>query len=199
MKADLKIIDMKISDIKEADYNPRVALKPGDAEWEALKQSIEKYDMVEPVLVNKRNNVCVSGHQRLHVLRSMGRETVPAVLVDLTPEEEKTFNMAINKIKGFWDYDKLKDLIKELDAQGEDLTVTGFDSIELQALMTDYNNIDDLVTDDFSDVGKGAESDTFNMTFTFPGEKEETVKGFISEYGEDYLSNLIIAMSEEAE
>lgn len=41
------------ADLLPADYNPRKDLKPGDAEYEKLKRSIEQFGYVEPVIWNK--------------------------------------------------------------------------------------------------------------------------------------------------
>ena len=39
--------EMDIGKLKPARYNPRKNLQPGDAEYEALKKSIERWDLVE--------------------------------------------------------------------------------------------------------------------------------------------------------
>lgn len=38
--------EMDIGKLKPARYNPRKNLQPGDAEYEALKKSIERWDLV---------------------------------------------------------------------------------------------------------------------------------------------------------
>ena len=43
----------KTAELLPADYNPRKDLKPGDAEYEKLKRSIEQFGYVEPVIWNK--------------------------------------------------------------------------------------------------------------------------------------------------
>ena len=54
-----------ISRIKEAAYNPRLDLKPGDPEYEKIKRSIEEFDLVEPLVWNETTGNLVGGHQRL--------------------------------------------------------------------------------------------------------------------------------------
>ena len=97
--------EIKVTELNAAQYNPRIALEPGMPEWEKLKTSIEQFGNVEPVVWNRRTGNVVGGHQRLAVLKSMGYESVPCSVVDLDEKEEKLLNIALNKIKGQWDYD----------------------------------------------------------------------------------------------
>lgn len=60
---------IELGKLKEAAYNPRVALKPGDAEFEKLKRSIETFGDVEPIVWNERTGNIVGGHQKLAVQR----------------------------------------------------------------------------------------------------------------------------------
>ena len=70
------------ADLLPADYNPRKDLKPGDAEYEKLKRSIEQFGYVEPVIWNKTTGRVVGGHQRLKVLVDMGLTEVDCVSED---------------------------------------------------------------------------------------------------------------------
>ena len=81
-----------------ADYNPRKDLKPGDAEYEKLKRSIEQFGYVEPVIWNKTTGRVVGGHQRLKVLIDMGMTEVDCVVVELTEEKEKRLSEIIDEI-----------------------------------------------------------------------------------------------------
>ena len=96
----MKLQTIEIDKINPAKYNPRKDLKPGDAEYEKLKKSITEFDMVEPLILNKRGNVLIGGHQRLKVLKEMGRKEVEVSVVDLPPAKEKALNLALNKISG---------------------------------------------------------------------------------------------------
>ena len=129
------VIEKKhIDTLKPADYNPRKDLKPGDAEYEKLKRSIETYGYVEPIIWNKRTGVVVGGHQRLKVMKDLGYTEVDCVIVDLDEQKEKALNIALNKISGAWDDTLLANLLKDLDRSGYDVTLTGFDLAEAQEL-----------------------------------------------------------------
>ncbi|MDE7219264.1 MAG: ParB N-terminal domain-containing protein [Oscillospiraceae bacterium] len=133
-----------------ADYNPRKDLKPGDAEYEKLKRSIEQFGYVEPVIWNKTTGFVVGGHQRLKVLLDMGITEVECVVVEMDAEKEKALNIALNKISGEWDKDKLALLIADLQGADFDVSLTGFEPAEIDSLFKDARQ--SKVKDDDFDV-----------------------------------------------
>lgn len=146
------IIEKKnTADLLPADYNPRKDLKPGDAEYEKLKRSIEQFGYVEPVIWNQTTGRVVGGHQRLKVLMDMGMTEVDCVVVAMDEEKEKALNIALNKISGDWDKDKLALLIADLQGTEFDVSLTGFEPAEIDALFKD--TLKDGVKDDDFDVG----------------------------------------------
>lgn len=129
---------MKLSDLKPADYNPRVNLEPGMDEYEKLKQSILEFGFIDPPIFNKRTGNLVGGHQRVAVAKDSGLcEEIEVSIVDLPLEKEKSLNVALNKISGRWDDDKLALLLKELDADILDLS--GFGEDEIQDVIEQYD------------------------------------------------------------
>jgi len=133
-----------------ADYNPRKDLKPGDPEYEKLKRSLEEFGYVEPVIWNKTTSHVVGGHQRLKVLLNMGVTKVDCVVVEMDAEKEKALNVALNKISGEWDKDKLALLIADLQGADFDVSLTGFDPGEIDDLFKD--SLKDGIHDDDFDV-----------------------------------------------
>lgn len=134
----LMIIEkIAIEKIKEAAYNPRVDLKPGDTEFEKLKKSIAEFDIVEPLIWNRQTGNLVGGHQRLKILKDRGDSEVLVSIVELDETKEKALNLALNKISGDWDMPKLKDLLVEVDECDFDIEITGFDEKEIESLMSD--------------------------------------------------------------
>lgn len=101
----LEIHMRKISELIPADYNPRSITSKEKRE---IKESIEKYGMVDPIIVNQhpeRKDIIVGGHQRLKVLKSMKQKEAPCVYVYLENiQDEKELNIRLNKNKGHWDY-----------------------------------------------------------------------------------------------
>ncbi len=138
------------ADLIPADYNPRKDLKPGDTEYEKLKRSIEQFGYVEPVIWNKTTGFVVGGHQRLKVLLDMGITEVECVVVEMDAEKEKALNIALNKISGEWDKDKLALLIADLQGADFDVSLTGFEPAEIDSLFKDAQQ--SKVKDDDFDV-----------------------------------------------
>lgn len=130
---------INVKSINPALYNPRKDLKPGDPEYEKLRKSITEFDMVEPLVWNKRTGNLVGGHQRLKILQEIGASEVDVSVVDLDSSKEKALNLALNKIQGDWDLPKLKDLLEELDTGEFDIEITGFDDKEIEDLMTQFH------------------------------------------------------------
>lgn len=139
-----------VEELIPAEYNPRKDLKPGDTEYEKLKRSLEQFGYVEPVIWNSTTGRVVGGHQRLKVLMDMGVTEVDCVVIQMDEEKEKALNIALNKINGEWDNDKLALLIADLQGADFDVSLTGFDPSE----------IDDLFKDDLKD---GVKEDDFDV------------------------------------
>jgi DNA modification methylase len=126
---------MLIASLIPADYNPRKALKPGDKEYEKLRRSLEEFGCVDPLIWNERTGHLVGGHQRLSVLKDLGWTETQVSIVDLPEEKEKALNIALNKISGDWDMDRLRDLLIELESADIDVTLTGFDTEEISDIL----------------------------------------------------------------
>lgn len=152
------------ADLLPADYNPRKDLKPGDLEYEKLKRSIEQFGYVEPVIWNKTTGRVVGGHQRLKVLIDMGITEIDCVVVEMDEAKEKALNIALNKISGDWDKDKLALLIADLQGEDFDVSLTGFDPAEIDDLFKD--TLQDGIKDDDFDV----EEELQKPTVTQPGD-----------------------------
>lgn len=147
---------MNIDQLKYADYNPRKALKEGDPEYEKIKRSIQEFGYVDPIIVNTDDTI-IGGHQRATVLKALGYETVDVVVVEIDKTKEKALNIALNKISGEWQMDKLKDLLQELEGQIE-IGITGFDDEEIKELLARMDTSE--ATDDDFDVDEALENIT---------------------------------------
>lgn len=153
---------MRLEDITPAGYNPRKLLKPGDTEYEALSNSIDRFGLVEPLVFNTRTKTLVGGHQRLNVLLAHGEEEAEVVLIDVDADKEKLLNIALNKIEGDWDFGKLEALFKEID--DEDIKFTGFSQEELNNMFGEAMSGSNYTYEDDSDDEEEAAA---------PKEKEE--------------------------
>lgn len=128
----MKIQQVELSKLNPAKYNPRDISKD---QLSALAASLSRYGFVEPVVVNQRNMVIVGGHQRVKAWQGLGESSVPVVFVDLDDAEERALNLALNKISGDWNEEKLSEVIRELKGfDFDDFTSTGFSLDEINGL-----------------------------------------------------------------
>ena len=121
------------SGLKFADYNPR-SITP--TQYEALRYSMQSFGMVQPAVVNRRNNVVVGGHQRLRVAMELGINPVPVFYVDLDDRSERALNVAMNRVGGEFDDRLLTKLLADLGSEGWDLSNLGFEDDELDRLLS---------------------------------------------------------------
>lgn len=147
MDINMQLID--IAKLNPAKYNPRVDLKPGDEEYEKLKRSIKEFGYVEPIVWNCRTGNVVGGHQRLKILQGEGYKKVNVSVVDLSDSQEKALNIALNKISGDWDEEKLSQIFKELQEDiNIDVELTGFEIEEINDIVANFDT-SETQEDDF--------------------------------------------------
>jgi len=155
----MKIVKMQLSDLNPAAYNPRKSLRPGDPAYEKLKASILSFGNVEPIVWNRATGNVVGGHQRLRVLLDLGVKESEVSVVDLAETDEKRLNIALNKITGEWDDEKLTVLLSEIISTGADTYPTGFDEQELSTMFADLSKA--TAHDDGFDLSAALERASF--------------------------------------
>lgn len=139
----MKILYFPINRLKESPYNPR---RMSDEDKDSLRCSLKEFGLTTPLLVNKSYYV-IGGNQRLKVLKELGTTIVPVVVIDLPARKEKALCVALNKISGDWDDEKLADILSQIDKQL--MPSTGFSKSELERLQEHY---------DYSDLSSEVES-----------------------------------------
>jgi len=137
----MQIEKRSVDSLNPAAYNPRKNLKPGDKEYEKIKNSIQYFGYVDPLIVNKDGTI-IGGHQRYKVLKELGYSEIDCVVVELGKEDEKALNIALNKICGDWDIEQLGTLLSELRGAGL-ADITGFDAAEVDALIGNEPVVED--------------------------------------------------------
>lgn len=128
----LVIEDVPIDDLAPDPKNPR---RMTEAQARKLMDSLETFGAVEPAVFNRTTGEVVGGHMRVEAARVLGWSTFPAVFVDLTREQQRQLNLALNRISGEWNEDLLAEVLWELKEAGADLSLTGFEEGELEKLL----------------------------------------------------------------
>ena len=112
--------------------NPR----KNDHAVDKVAAAIKEYGFRVPI-VAKSDGLVVDGHLRLKAAKKLGLTEVPVILADdMTDAQIKAFRLSVNRVaqEAQWDNDLLKIELQDLDANGFDLSLTGFEVGELTAL-----------------------------------------------------------------
>lgn len=122
----MNVVYVPVGSLNPSTYNPR---KWNEAQTNALKESITKFGLVDPILCNsapERMNIVIGGHFRLAVAKELGFTEMPVVYVSIPDiEKEKELNVRLNKNLGEFDFELLKDFGEEF------LGSVGFSTEEL--------------------------------------------------------------------
>ena len=164
----MELEKIKITEIHPAEYNPRNITVD---EKTKLKNSIDNFGIVEPILINLHNNRIIGGHQRFDLLLDQYildndfyaelnllklNDSYGWVFPDndknLDSEEmEKALNLVLNntKVMGSFDEDKLVNIFNELTESGFNTSLTGFNNNDI----TGFKGLNETTTieeDDFN-------------------------------------------------
>ena len=141
----MKIEKIKLTDIVPADYNPR-QISP--EEKTKLKNSIDNFGIVEPILINLSNNRIIGGHQRFDVIFDehlldndlYATEDQLTAIAETKADMEKALNLVLNRVSGDWNEEKLQQVFNDLQESGfNQMGLTGFDNSEITGF-TGLNN-----------------------------------------------------------
>ena len=136
----MKLETLKLSDLRPADYNPRVIT---EEEFSGLKESLVTFGQQENLIVNK-DMTLISGHQRYEAMKALGWVDAVFNLVDLDKHQEKKLNVLMNSqaISGKYDDLMLAEILDELKLD-DDYVPLRLDKLEPLDLVSDGND-DDL-------------------------------------------------------
>ena len=109
----MDIVEIAVKDLRPYEKN---AKKHDQTQIDNVAKSIEKYGFVQPIVVDKNNEVII-GHCRLEASKKLKLKKVPCVLADtLTEEQVKELRLLDNKLnESEWDFDLLGEELLDLD------------------------------------------------------------------------------------
>jgi len=129
----LTVEQVPIDLLRPDPANPR---RIGEDELDSLERSLRQFGFVQPVLARKEDGTVIGGHQRLVAARRLGLATVPVTYLDLSIEQARLLNLALNRISGSWDDALLARLLADLEASPDvDLSLSGFGEDEIKDLL----------------------------------------------------------------
>ena len=193
---------IKITDIIPAEYNPRVM---SEDEKTKLKNSINEFGLVDPIIINLKNNTIIGGHQRFDVLLDqyihdndfyadlklirLGDIGWVFPEEDLTlddPAKEKALNLVLNRVSGEWDLDKLGEVFSDLRELDFDIDLTGFSEYDEEVHFT---NLMDKVEFDDNRLKSSSNSLSSNRNNTDEDIIEDDVDGEVTEPDNDTIDD----------
>jgi len=154
--AEIEIKRIMLADVRPHPRNPRIHPKPGSSQWNILKASLI-HDYFDPLVLNIRNNMWVSGHLRAKILLAEGYEYADVVIKDYDEQTHYARMIAANKMIGEYALPELKDLLETLDTGAFDMDLTGFGEVEIEDLMTRF-----YVPEDNKAIDEAIMADTKN-------------------------------------
>jgi len=129
----LTVEQVAIDQLRPDLTNPR---RISDEELDALERSLREWGFVQPVLARREEGTVIGGHQRLLAARRLGLTMVPVSYLDVSVEQARLLNLALNKISGSWDDALLARLLADLQATPDlDLSLSGFGEDEIKDLL----------------------------------------------------------------
>jgi len=159
--SEMKWQTLPLGQLRPAAYNPRKALKPSDKEYQKIKNSIQEFGYVEPIIANFDMTV-IGGHQRLTILKDLGYTEAQCVVLHIEDEAKvKALNIALNKISGEWNEQLLADLLVDLQDAQFNLDLTGFEAPEIDQLFSKLHNKD--IEEDNFDVEEELKNPAFSQ------------------------------------
>ncbi len=161
-----KTIEILRSQIKFADYNPRVIDDEGKKQ---LKRSLKNFGVAGGIVINGSNgNTVVSGHQKIKILDEWAGYPandyrLKVEVASYSQKKEKEANIAFNNpnVGGKWDFDALARIVPDIDWKDAGLTDADLNMIGVDYLLQteEENSIADALSDMMSPVTEQKEAD----------------------------------------
>jgi hypothetical protein len=126
--------------------NPHNARVHSKRQIRQLAKSMDAVGFIGVIIIDE-HNVILAGHARYAAGKLRGMRLLPTLrMVGLTESQKRAFALADNKLNewGGWDCDilvaELGDLAKSLPELNWDLSITGFEPAEIDALFADQDS-----------------------------------------------------------
>jgi ParB-like chromosome segregation protein Spo0J len=152
----MKVELMNIEKLVPYARNPRITAHAVDK----VAASIKEYGFRQPIVVDSEM-VIVVGHVRYQAAQKLGIKKVPVHVAEgLTKEQIKAYRIADNRTgeEAQWDKELLQLEINELDLEGYDKSLLGFNEEELNNLRNLLGDLADGI--DGKEEGELEEADT---------------------------------------
>lgn len=152
--AALKIAYKEPAGLKPRTRNPRTH---SAKQVRQIAASIEQFGFMSPVLVDSKDGI-IAGHGRVAAAKLLGMSDIPTVRADhLTPTQIRAYVIADNKLaeNAGWDRNLLALELQELSVElNFDVTVTGFETAEVDLLIGDLGQTEPEEADNVPEIDR---------------------------------------------
>jgi DNA modification methylase len=140
--------------LKPRERNPRAHTAK---QIKQIAASIKEFGFISPILTDGADRI-IAGHARVEAAKLIGMSDVPTVRVDhLTPAQIRAFVIADNRLaeNAGWDQKLLALALQELSIElNFDVTVTGFETAEIDLLINELNDGAPAEADEIPEVDR---------------------------------------------
>lgn len=150
-----------LADVEELIPYARNARTHSSAQITQIAASIKEFGFLAPIVIAEDNTI-LCGHGRFYAAQKLGLKKIPCVKEShLTEAQKRAYIIADNKlsINAGWDDELLAVELSDLQGEGIELSITGFDEKELADLFDDKSKSD--VEDDGYDLSAALEKAAF--------------------------------------
>jgi len=147
----MQVQQYKVEDLIPYANNSRTH---SDAQVAQIAASIKEFGWTNPILVDGEKGI-IAGHGRLLAARKLEMSEVPVIeLNHLTPTQKKALIIADNKLalNADWEQELLKIEIQALSDDDFDITLLGFDEIELGKMFDEMDEENDIKAQNYNEV-----------------------------------------------
>lgn len=179
----MKIIYIKIDDLKPYENNPRINQESVDY----VANSIKEFGIKVPFVVDKDMYI-VTGHTRYLACKQLGIKEVPCIISsDLNKKQNNLFRIVDNKVSEYssWDDELLNDEIKELEELDIDLSRYGFENDE-----DSIDFIDEILGSGIAGEKTTPDIDKIQLSFNLID--STIINNVIKNYGKEEIINEVL-------
>lgn len=148
---DLQVKNLPINFLKPYPQNARTHSKK---QLRQIADSINQFGFTNPILVD-RDHIIIAGHGRVEAAKQLGFHEVPTIRLEhLTEEQKRAYIIADNRLAELagWDDSILALELKYLLTVPElDISITGFDTPQIDLLIQGDSDFQDDDLDNFDD------------------------------------------------
>jgi hypothetical protein len=150
---------VRLDTLKGDPHNPR-KMKPKARA--ALAASINRFGLVQPIIVNEVTGNVVGGHQRITVLLDQGAVEADVAFGSWTPDEERALNVALNNPKAQGEF--TGDVGDYLASALSSFSADDFEALEFTGLMKQPDEVSVII----EEIETSAVTDEFWITVRGP-------------------------------